>query len=116
MSNSIVPHTLDSFSGTFAISDHSKIHGILSEYLFEVFYDRVENKWIGGKRHILANISLDEINAALNEIWEGPGSVAKVVECTKISRENRRNGMIEKPLGLSNYKIPTIEDELEQED
>lgn len=116
MSNSIVPHSLNSFSGTFAISDHSKIHETLNEYLYEVFYDRVENKWLGGKRHPLAHISLDEINAALNEIWEGPGSVAKVQEYTKTSRELRRAGMIENTSVLSGYRVPTIEDELEQED
>jgi hypothetical protein len=38
----------------------------------------------------LKQIPLDKINAALNEIWQGPGSMAMVVEQTELLRAARR--------------------------
>lgn len=106
--------TLDTFSGTFNISDHSLIAQPLQEYLFEKFYDRIESKWVT-KGHTLSNIPLDEINAELNSVWEGPGSVAKLREYVKISR-GIRLGNITDDSALKGYQTPTVDDELEQED
>jgi len=112
MSNQI--GTLDSFSGTFNISDHSLISQVLQEYLFEYFYDRIESKWIG-KGCTLSNISLDEINQELNRVWEGPGSVEKLRNFTKSSRELRLGNIVDDS-ALKGYKTPTVDDTLEQED
>lgn len=106
--------TLDNFAGTFNISDHSLISQTLQEYLFEKFYDRIESKWVS-KGHTLSNIPLDEINAALNSIWEGPGSVAKLKEFVKNSRNERLGNVIDNT-SLKGYKTPTVDDELTQED
>jgi len=106
--------TLDNFAGTFNISDHSLIAETLQEYLFEKFYDRIESKWIG-RGHTLSAISLDEINEELNSVWEGPGSVAKLKEFVKNSR-NERLGKVTDDTALKGYKTPTVDDELTQED
>lgn len=106
--------TLDTFSGTFNISDHSLISEVLQEYLFEKFYDRIDSKWLG-RGHTLSSIPLDEINAELNSVWEGPGSVAKIRNLTKRSRKARLSDIVE-DTALKGYKTPTVDDELEQED
>jgi hypothetical protein len=62
------PYRLNGFSGTFAITDHRKIPEVLLGFLQHHF---------GIYR--LKRVSLDKINEALNEIWEGPGSLAKVL-------------------------------------
>jgi len=55
------------FKGTFAFSDHALIpevfHGFLQRH-FGVFRVR--------------KIKLEKINEALNEVWEGPGSLEKI--------------------------------------
>lgn len=112
MSNQVKSNNLDSFSGTFAISNHNLISEVLVEYLFEVFYNQIDSKWIGNRQHILAPISLEEINNALNEIWDGPGSVAKIKTIIKASR-NERIGEITDDTTLKNYVVPTINDDLD---
>jgi len=107
--------TLDTFSGTFKISDHSLISEVLVEYLFEKFYDRIDSKWLG-RTNILSTISLEDINAELNAVWEGPGSVAKIKNLTKMSRDFRRDGLEGASSPLDNYKTPTVDDDLTQED
>lgn len=106
--------TLDTFSGTFNISNHSLIAEPLAEYLFEKFYDRIDSKWVG-RGHTLSSIPLDEINAELNSVWEGPGSVAKLREYVKTSR-GIRLGKITDDSALKGYQTPTVDDELDKED
>lgn len=106
--------TLDNFAGTFNISDHSLISQTLQEYLFEKFYDRIESKWVT-KGHTLSNIPLDEINAELNTVWDGPGSLTKIRELIRYSRAKRLSGVIDDST-LKGYKIPTVDDQLQQED
>ena len=74
--------TLDEFDGTFAITDHSLIPGGLHNYLAERFYNATR----------LSRVSLDDVNAALNEVWQGPGSLAHVQEETQRLREQRKAG------------------------
>jgi hypothetical protein len=114
MSN-ITSGTLDSFSGKFSISDHSLISEVLTEYLIEVFYNKIDSKWVNNRQHILSHIPLEQINEELNGVWEGPGSVAKVKQLTRNSRDARL-GMIDDDTALKGYVTPTVDDELTQED
>ncbi len=109
------PGTLDTFAGTFNISDHSRLSEVLVEYLYEKFYSRIDNKWIS-RTHILSAISLEEINTELNEVWEGPGSIAKLKRYTHNSRAARLINYEGEKSALGNYKVPTVDDQLTKED
>ena len=61
------PFTVNSFNGTFAIESHTGIPEVLRGYLQRHF---------GVLR--LSRIKIEKINEALNEVWEGPGSLAKI--------------------------------------
>lgn len=103
------PWLLNGFKGTWAFSDHSLIPEILQEFLIEYFYKQLGEE---RKRHIY-NISLDKINDVMNEVWEGPGSMKKVVEMTYNMRQNRLNGIdFEKNDPLKGYDTPTFESNL----
>lgn len=60
------------FAGTWAISDHTRIPEQVIEYL--------QYKFETAK---VRRIPLDKINKALNEVWEGPGSLTKVFQLTE---------------------------------
>ena len=105
------PHLLNGFKGTFAFSDHLLIPEPLTEFLLE-FY----RGGIGERRsnHIKA-IPLEEINDLLNEQWEGPGSMSKIVRMTYDLKANR---LLENPVdskaALKGYEAPTFESNLDQ--
>lgn len=61
------PFSVNGFRGTWAFSDHSLIPGVFNGFLQRHF---------GVMR--LKRIKLDEINALLNELWDGPGSLQKI--------------------------------------
>jgi hypothetical protein len=63
-----VPYTVNGFKGTWAISDHRRIPEVLRGFLQHHF---------GIYR--LRRVSLDKINDILNEIWDGPGSLPKIL-------------------------------------
>ena len=71
---------VNAFDGEWQISDHSRVPPVVMEYLLEKFPQATR----------LKQIPLDKINAALNEIWQGPGSMAIVVEQTELLRAARR--------------------------
>jgi hypothetical protein len=71
--------TLDEFDGTFAITDHNLIPGSLLNYLGERFYNTAR----------LSRVPLAEINQALNEVWQGPGSMEHVKAATRDLRSQR---------------------------
>ena len=75
--------TLNEFDGTFAITDHNLIPGGLRNYLAERFYNSTR----------FSSVKLEDINAALNEVWQGPGSLTHVQEETQRLRELRREGL-----------------------
>lgn len=62
--------TLNSFDGTFAIEDAENIPEVLMEYLMEHFGAKLEKA------------TMADINKALNDVWDGPGSMPKVVGLT----------------------------------
>ena len=74
------PHTLNGFSGTWAFSDHNLIPESLRNFIWESFpkYERFRR------------IPLDEINALMNDVWEGPGSMSKIQSLYRELRAARR--------------------------
>lgn len=90
--------TLDEFDGTFAITDHNLIPTSLLNYLSERFY----------KATRLSRVNLDDVNSALNEVWQGPGSLAHVQAETLRLRELRRAS--QSNTVTSTEPVQTIED------
>lgn len=62
------PYTVNGFNGTWAITDHRKIPEVLLGFLQHYF-----------GQYRVRRIPLDKINEVMNDIWEGPGSLAKVL-------------------------------------
>ena len=100
------PFSINGFAGTFAFSDHSRIPEPHVEFLLEYF-----RKQLGETRkgHIKV-IPLEDINEVMNEVWDGPGSVIKLVNLTYKLRAQR---LSETPDDVKNvlkgYDTPTYE-------
>jgi hypothetical protein len=62
------PYTLGGFNGTWAFSDHNLIPNDLNNFILESFHPQERIK----------RIPLEDINKLLNDVWEGPGSMAKL--------------------------------------
>jgi len=98
------PFTLNGFKGTWAFTDHNLIPEALCNFIWESFpkYERFRR------------IPLDEINALMNEVWDGPGSMPKIISLYREMRAERLKG-----LDGSNDKNPveqkTINDFSEEE-
>lgn len=75
-----VPHSVNGFRGTWTFSDHNLIPDVLHEYLMLLF--GVNN---------LKRVPLKDINSAMNDIWEGPGSLEKVFRQTFELRSQGRD-------------------------
>lgn len=101
------PGTLNSFAGTFNFSDHQVIPSPLLNLISE--------RWPEAVR--LTRIELDDINDFLNSIWEGPGSMSKVVRLTHELRNTRKAG---KTVDLNSlfkgYVTPTVDSDLTVEE
>jgi len=91
------PWLLNGFAGTFAITDHDGVAEELRNYVMECF-PKVER---------FKRIPMEDVNRVLNEIWEGPGSMAKVVSRTNELR-NARRSRSEQTIKLDEVK--TIDD------
>lgn len=103
------PWLVNGFSGTWAFSDHSLIPDVILEYLLESFRDRLGEF---RKGHV-KSIPLNEINDLLNSVWEGPGSVVKLVNLTYDMRSNRFSTISNDAKDpLKGYDTPTIESDL----
>jgi hypothetical protein len=62
------PHSVNGFRGTWKFSDHNLIPDVLRGFL---------QRHYGVMR--LQRIKLEDINKLLNELWEGPGSLEKIL-------------------------------------
>jgi hypothetical protein len=103
------PWSINGFAGTFAYSDHRLIPEIITEFLLEHFRSRIGE---ARKNHISA-IPLEEINDLMNEVWEGPGSVVKIVDMTYKLRHNRlEEAPIDTKDVMKGYEIPTFDSNL----
>lgn len=63
------PWLVNGFRGTWNFSDHSLIPSVFNGFL---------QRYFGVYR--IRRIPLDEINRVMNEVWEGPGSLPRVLE------------------------------------
>jgi|TARA_B110000858_G_C17706845_1_gene428635 hypothetical protein len=86
------PHLLNGFTGTFAFSDHSLIPEELTEFFLEYFYKKIKEG--RNKRHI-EQIDLGVLNDLINELWDGPGSMSKIV---RMKYKLKANRSLETPL------------------
>lgn len=102
-------HSLKNFAGTWAISDHMLIPETILEFLLEHYRTKVGERL----RHHIKNIPLNEINDLLNDVWEGPGSMPKLVTMTHNMRMQRldiNTETVKDP--FKGYDTPTIESDL----
>jgi hypothetical protein len=95
------PFSVNGFRGTWAISDHNLIPSVFNGFLQRHF---------GVMR--LKRIKLDEINALLNELWDGPGSLAKIF---RLENDLYNAGANIKFSPLDIAKIKKYEEDDEQE-
>lgn len=63
------PWLVNGFRGTWKFSDHNLIPSVFNGFL---------QRYFGVYR--IRRIPLDEINRVMNEVWEGPGSLPRVLE------------------------------------
>jgi len=95
--------TLNSFDGEWNFSDHQLIPDVLMNLIEEMFFFRYNNK--------ISKVPLSEINQALNEIWQGPGSMPHVIDQTFELRKKRHALTdYDDPSLLRDIRIPTIEE------
>lgn len=64
-----LPNHLNGFNGTFQIRDHSLVPRSLLNFIMESFPEKEK----------LEDIDIQEINDLLNDVWEGPGSMKKII-------------------------------------
>ena len=64
-----LPYTLNGFNGTWNFSNHNLIPESLINFIMESF----------PKEEKFKRIPLEDINALMNDVWEGPGSMTKIV-------------------------------------
>lgn len=95
--------SINSFAGTWDIQDHDLIPNALMNFLSEKFYSTTRFR----------RVPLADINDALNEVWEGPGSMTKIVELTyqmKLERHANNKRDIDP---LKGYESPTVDSDLD---
>jgi hypothetical protein len=78
------PHTLNGFQGTWAFSDHNLIPEALKNFIWENF----------PKHERFRRIPLDEINTLMNDVWEGPGSMPKIMRLYREMRAERLGSLL----------------------
>lgn len=97
------PYTLNGFNGTWSFSDHSLIPQGLHDFILESFHPVEKFK----------RIPLEEINALMNDVWEGPGSMVKIQKLLKEMRIARSAGLSPKSIKMDDVK--TIDDYTESD-
>lgn len=95
------PWLLNGFTGTFAYTDPVTVPELFRNFAVEYFnlerYRRVD---------------LDKLNTVLNDLWEGPGSCAKISDLIWDIRINRRAGNTDVKDALAGYDTPTVDSDL----
>ena len=86
----------------FAFSDTELVPELFRNFAMEYF---------GLER--FRRVDLDKLNSVLNELWEGPGSAAKISDIIWDIRIQRREGREDTADALKGYVTPTVDSELE---
>lgn len=99
-----VPTSLNGFAGTFAFESHQSIPSALRNVIEERFYTAPR----------FTRIELDDINEFLNSIWDGPGSMSKIVDITHELRSVRKAGQtVDLDRLYKGYVTPTVDSDLQ---
>ena len=94
------PHTVNGFRGTWKFSDHTLIPDTLFGFLTRHFAQAK-----------LRRVPLEKINQVMNEVWEGPGSLEKLL---RLELEMKLSGRLIK-FDASDFKDKK-KDEEEEDD
>jgi hypothetical protein len=104
-----VPHYLNGFKGTWAFTDYSLIPEPILEFLNEYYRDRLGEF----RKNNVKVVSLTEINDLMNSVWEGPGSMSKLINMMYEIRQARFETVtVDTSELFKGYEIPTIESNL----
>ena len=95
------PHLVNGFRGTWQFSDHRLIPDVFRGFL---------QRHYGVMR--LQRIKIEDINVLLNELWDGPGSLAKIF---RLENDLYNAGASIKFSSLDIAKIKKYEEDDEQE-
>lgn len=76
------PNSLNGFDGTWNITDHDLIPNSLQDFVSEMFYSATR----------LDRVPMANINELLNDVWDGPGSMPKLIVLMFNSRSARQKG------------------------
>jgi len=79
-----VPSIVNGFNGTWAISDYKLIPSSLMDFVSEMFFSSTK----------LSRVPMSDINKVLNDAWDGPGSMPKIINLTYQSRRARQLGRL----------------------
>lgn len=97
-------NSINGFAGVFAFESHQAIPGALRNILEERFHTATR----------FTRIELDDINHFLNSIWEGPGSMSKIVDLTHELRSVRKAGqVVDVDKLFKGYVTPTVDSDLQ---
>jgi len=97
------PWTLNGFNGTWSFSDHKLIPDGLRNFIVASF-PKIER---------FNRIPLEEINKLMNEVWEGPGSMPKIVGLYN-ELQAKRQGKYD--ISVKNNMPKALWDELPEDD
>lgn len=96
------PWLVNGFNGTWAFTDHNLIPDSLRNFIWANF----------PKHERFRRIPLDEINALMNSVWEGPGSMVKIERLyQEIKAERVRTGLDKGVKVYTETAIPKDEDD-----
>lgn len=98
--STVGPNTLNGFAGTFNYTDPARVPELFRNLAVEYF---------GLERY--RSVKLDRLNDLVNELWEGPGSCAKISDVIWDIRIARRvDPTAPRRDPLKGYATPTIDD------
>lgn len=96
------PWLVNGFAGTWNITDHKLIPNELCNFLSESFYSYAR----------FTRIPLEDINNLLNEVWDGPGSMSKIIRLTHEKKQARQSLDLDTKDALKGYDTPTVDSNL----
>lgn len=99
------PWLVNGFKGTWNFSDHNLIPDSLRGFIIESF-PKVEK---------FKRIPLEQINSLMNDVWEGPGSMVKIVKLTQEMRQERLKGLDSSKISSLSSDAKTMDDYSEEE-
>jgi len=99
------PYTLNGFNGTWNFSDHNLIPEPLRNFIIEMF----------PKIDKFKRIPLEDINALMNDVWEGPGSMPKLMRLIQESRAARIGTLDDINVKAIGEPVKTMDDYSDEE-